>query len=134
MASGTFKKHEYRKLLWSNPHEKYWNPDNDGDIILSSDSYDYLDFEIRLTSDNTLGATYVKRVGNIPSNGIFMLSIIGVDANTVTDNFFMGRKYTKVSNTRFSVSKGMIVRWGSTTIAKNDYFATPVRIYGIKYS
>ena len=122
--------HEYRKLLWENPHKNYWEAADE--IVLSSDDYDYLDFEMKMTSSMT--PYYVERIGNITANGTFLLARIGVQTDAITNNFIIGRSCTFSSRTRLSVTIGIIARWGKSTVETHRGFAIPVRIYGIKYS
>ena len=127
----TYVDNKYRRtLLWTNPHPNYWNAADE--IVLSSDNYDYLDFELKMTSNMT--PYYVQRIGNITANGTFILWVIGVQTDAITNNFIMGRSCTFSSRTRLSVTIGIIARWGASTVETNRAFATPVRIYGIKYN
>ena len=130
MAEGNEKQPMYRYLLWENPHAGSWDPSTDGDIILSSDNYDYLEFEMRITGGNPV--SHIRRVGNIVDS--FCISIQSVDTGALGNNFIMGRTLTYLSRTRFKITTGIVVRWAETVIGTNNSFAVPVKIYGIKYS
>lgn len=129
MAESKITKSEYRKLLWENPHAGSWDPSTHGDIILSSEDYDYLEFEVRMTGDNN--TSYIRKVEVNTSN--FLVVVECVDTSAITNNFLMGRIYTYISRTRFTPSSGIIVRWGQTNATTGNGYAVPVKIYGIKY-
>ena len=117
-------------MLWENPHPNYW--DANDEIVLSSDNYDYLDFELKMTSSMT--PCYVQRIGNIAANGVFLLWAIGVQTDDLGNNYIMGRSCTCSSRTQITMTSGIIARWGASAVQANRGFAVPVRIYGIKYS
>ena len=119
-----------RTLLWTNPHPTYW--DADTEITLSSDDYDYLDFEIKMTA--SMAPYYIQRIGNIAANGVFLLWAIGVQTDDLGNNYIMGRSCTCSSRTQIVMTTGIIARWGASAVQTHHSFAIPVKIYGIKYS
>ena len=118
MATGNISKNMV--LLWENPGTSI-----SGNISLSSDDYDYLIVEFRLSSsDPTISQLIFKG----QSTRLFLCQAVN---NSASDSLFASRNMTRISDTEFNLSTGVIARNNQQT-TYGDHFCYPTRIFGIK--